>query len=67
MGRFSSSGSRGHRCRRDGDGFVISWTVDFYYASSRLCHPRSFRRYTDERGARRFCKRHGIPFPERGA
>jgi hypothetical protein len=43
----------------------MSWTVDFYYADSRLRYPRRFERDTDEAGARRFCKRWNTPFPEK--
>lgn len=42
------------------DHFRLSWTVDFYYPDSRLRHPRSFSRDTDERGAKRFAHRWGL-------
>lgn len=45
--------------------FTISWTFDRYYADSRLRFPHTYRRDTDEAGAKRFCKRWGIPFPEK--
>ena len=65
MGRFRSSGSRGHRISYVGpDHYRISWVVDRYYASSRLRHPRGCRRDTDEVGATRFAKRWGVNMPE---
>ena len=65
MGRFSGGGSYDHRVRRFAeDWYQIYWTVDFYYPDSRLRFPRIFTRNTDERGARRFCKKWGIPWEE---
>lgn len=53
--------SYGHNARQVGhDHFRLSWTVDFKYASSRLRHPRTYQRDTDEAGAARFAKRWGI-------
>ncbi len=58
MSRYRSSGSHGQHIRKAGeDWFVISWTVDFYYPTSRLRFPRTFRRNTDLAGAKRFAKR----------
>jgi hypothetical protein len=58
MGRHRSSGSNGQRCRKiEHDLYEISWVVDFYYPTSRLRFPRTFRRHTDEKGARKFCKK----------
>jgi len=67
MGRFSPGHSYGHHCRviQPDDTFEISWVVDFYYQGSRLRYPRTFRRITDTRGARRFCKRWELPWEER--
>lgn len=60
MGRFSPSTSTGHRIRRIGsDWYRLSWTVDFYYPTSRLRHPRGFHRDTDEAGG--YC----LSFPNR--
>lgn len=63
MGRFSSSGSKGHRIRRIGrDHYRLSWTVDRYYPDSMLRWPRRCTRDTDEAGARRFAKRWSLKF-----
>lgn len=66
MSRFSSAGSYGHHCtyHKYHDYYAISWVVDRYYVGSRLRFPRTTRRSTDEAGARRFCKKWDIPFPE---
>lgn len=61
MGRHSPNPSYGHHIQDLGRGdYVISWTVDFYYSSSRLRWPRHFQRVTDEKGARRFAKKWGL-------
>lgn len=66
MSRHSSSSAYDFRCHTVG-GFSgcyrISWVVDFYYPTSRLRFPRRMKRDTDEAGARKFCKKHGIDFP----
>lgn len=63
MSRHRSAGSYGHAISRvAADHYRLSWTVDFYYSSSRLRHPRSSNRDTDEAGARRFAARWGINF-----
>ena len=59
MGRFSSSGSRGHAISGGNGEYRLHWSVDRYYPSSRLRHPRSCHRYTDYAGAVRFAKKHG--------
>ena len=66
MTRYHTQRSYNHDCEIDFDfgGYWLTWTVDYYYADSRLRYPRQFRRDTDEAGARRFCKRWGIEFPE---
>ena len=69
MSRFSSSSAKNFRCRSLGFfcgsvSYEIAWTMDFYYRTSRLRWPRCFSRITDEKGARRFCKKHEIEFPE---
>ena len=63
MGRFSKSTSYGHRIRNMGGWFRLSWTVDRYYAGSRLRHPRTAERNTDEDGARRFAKKWNVVMP----
>lgn len=64
MGRFSSSGSYGHRISRIADGhYRLSWTVDRHYAGSRLRHPRTATRDTDTAGAERFAKRWDVVMP----
>ena len=65
MSRFGGGGSYSHSCRRIEAGFYrISWTIDRYINGSRLRWPRTYSRDTDEKGAIRFCKKHGIPMPE---
>ena len=65
MSRYSSSGSYGHKVQYIsymGGCYRISWTVDFYYSDTRGRFPRKFSRDTDEKGARKFCKKWGIDF-----
>jgi len=64
MSRYNSRTSYGHDCsyRRRWDYYEISWVVDFYYHGSRLRFPRTFTRDTDEKGARKFCKKWDIEF-----
>lgn len=65
MSRYSSSGSSGHQISYIApDHYRLYWSVDFYYPSSRLRHPRSYRRDTDMVGAKRFAKKWGISVPE---
>lgn len=65
MSRFSKNPAYGHRIKRIGfDHYRLSWTCDRYYSDSRLRYPTSSRRDTDEAGARRFCKKHGLTMPE---
>lgn len=45
--------------------YRLSWTIDRYYAGSRLRFPTTMRRDTDEKGARRFAKKWDIQFPEK--
>jgi len=64
MGRHRSSGSYGHRVSKVGpDHYRLQWTVDRYYAGSRLRHPRVDWRDTDKAGAERFAKRWGVEVP----
>lgn len=67
MSRHNSSGSYDRHCQclsRVHGEYQLSWVVDRYYESSRLRFPREYHRDTDEKGARRFCKRWNITFPE---
>jgi hypothetical protein len=65
MTRHRPAKTYGHKLRRiDADWYRMSWVMDFYYRSSRLRHPRVFKRDTDLAGAKRFAKRHGIALPE---
>ena len=64
MSRYSTSHSYNHKCNKFGmDWYRISWTWDRYYTGSRLRHPQSCSRDTDEKGARKFCKKWNIAFP----
>lgn len=65
MSRHRSSGSTGHSIENlhHPDDWRLSWVVDFYYPGTRLRFPRRFYRDTDEAGARRFAKKHGIVMP----
>ena len=66
MSRHHKQTSHGHGIRLiPGCGYRLSWTVDRYYADSRLRHPATYRRFTDEDGARRFAARWKITFPEK--
>jgi hypothetical protein len=57
--------SHSERCVSTGHGYYrISWVIDFYYPNKMYRTPRGFERITDEKGARRFCKKWGIKFPE---
>lgn len=61
MSRYTSEGAYGFKCQKiNEDVYEICWTVDFFYASSRLRFPRRFRRDTNNKGSRIFCKKHGI-------
>jgi len=68
VSRYQLQKSSGHKCQRDSylgiSGYRISWTVDRYVKGSRLRYPTTFRRDTNEAGARRFCKKWGLDFPE---
>jgi hypothetical protein len=65
MGRYNSSSSYGHRIWRIGpDHYRLGWTVDRYYAGSRLRHPRGFDRDTDLAGAKRFARKWDLQIPE---
>lgn len=63
MSRHNSGGSYDHRCHYDSpDLYRISWFVDYYYSMFRGRYPRLFERWTDEKGAKRFCKKWDLKF-----
>lgn len=63
--RPASKRSGGESCLPTGYGhYRISWVMDYYYADTRYRTPRVFHRITDEKGARRFCRKWGIQFHE---
>ena len=64
MSRHNSSKAYGFRLQHFGvDHWRMFWTVDFYYATSRIRFPRVLSRDTDTDGAKRFAKRHGLSAP----
>jgi len=65
MSRYSRQTSRNHGCQKLGDDtFIISWIIDYYYSGDRLRYPRGFSKITNSSKATKFCKKHGILFPE---
>lgn len=65
MSRYRPASAYNHFIRQWGnDDYQIGWTVDYYYPTSRLRHPRSFRRNTDLAGAKRFAKRWKLAEPK---
>ena len=66
MSRHRSSGSYRHGLSSLGGGdWRLHWTVDRYYSGARGRHPRISHLNTDTAGALRFCKRWGIPIPDK--
>lgn len=64
MSRHRSVGSYGHWIEDRGHGdFRLHYTVDRYYAGSRLRYPRHYVRDTDQQGAERFAKRWRVEMP----
>ena len=63
MSRHRPGKSYSHRIRYQWGEYELSWTVDFYYPSSRLRFPRRVKRWTDYNGAERFAKKHGVDIP----
>ena len=68
--RGGYSSGYGHFCRyhhyfsSDVDGwYEIGWQYDCKLSGSRLRFTRTTRRSTDEKGARKFCKKWGLQFP----
>jgi hypothetical protein len=47
-----------------GDYWRIGWSYDFHYKGKRFRSTRTLIRDTDEKGARKFCKKWNIDFPE---
>jgi hypothetical protein len=67
MSRHRSSRSKSHWVERiSSDHYRLHWVVDRYYSWSNLRHPRSYRRDTDEAGAKRFAKRWNVEIPNPG-
>ena len=67
MSRYGHQQSYGHHCQYVGwDAWSISWTVDRYMKNSRLRWPNTYTRVTDSEGAKQFCKKWGIEFPDKG-
>jgi hypothetical protein len=65
VSRFGPGKAYGHGIKWNpswGGYYVLFWTVDRYYAGSRLRYPKTYRRDADEKGAKRFAKRHKIEF-----
>jgi len=63
-GRYKAQHSYNHDCSYiAGGSWEIRWTVDRYYAGSRLRFPTTYRRIADESGAKRFCQRWNVEFP----
>lgn len=66
LSRYRSRSAYGHSIKRlpMGYGYRLHWTVDRYYPSSMLRHPIGYSRDTDEAGALRFAKKHGVEMPK---
>lgn len=65
MSRHGRNSSYGHRIITICEGhYRLAWTVDRYYPNSRLRWPTGVTRDTDEAGAIRFAKKHGVNFPD---
>jgi len=59
--------SYGHNCKPMwffGPTYRLSWVVDRHQRGSRLRFPTRYTRDTEESGAKKFCKKHGIEFVE---
>jgi hypothetical protein len=56
----------GHCCKyySSFDYYRISWRYDYKVKGSRLRFSRIVERDTDEKGARKFCKKWNIKFPK---
>jgi len=64
MGRYRSSKSHSHHVERISDYFRLHWSWNRYVKGCRQRLIQSGWRDTDEAGARAFCKKWGILFPE---
>lgn len=49
-----------HKCIVAADKFILTWTVDQFYPSGAFQHAHQIKRVTNERGAKRFCKKWGL-------
>ncbi len=61
------SSGYGHSCSYHnfmGGYYRISWSFDYKVHGSRLRFTRTMERDTDEKGARKFCKKWNVEFPE---
>ena len=64
MARVPSGSSNHHIHKVAPDDYEVSWTVNYKAAGSRLLIASRRRRYTDEKGARRFAKKWKIAMPD---
>ena len=65
MGRYDKQESYNHHCKRImGIGYEISWVYDTYSSGSCLRFPQYRHKFVNEAGARIFCKKWNIEFPE---
>jgi hypothetical protein len=65
MGRHSPNHAYRFKIQRlCDDCYRLFWTVDRYYPKSRLRWPTVTSRDTDEAGAKRFAKKHGVAMPD---
>lgn len=63
MSRYRKQNSYNHRIKKvSHDFYAISWVIDRYYTGSRLRFPTTYKRYTDEEGAKRFAKKWDVGF-----
>lgn len=66
MTRYGKQKSYGHTIRFIAhDHYRLGWTVDRYYANSRLRFPTRFNRDSGETQAKRFAAKWGCNMPER--
>ena len=67
MSRFNTGGGYDHYCNyyKHYNYYRIGWYFDRYYSGSRLRFPQKIERDTDEAGARKFCKKWEIEFPNK--
>lgn len=59
------SAPHSHKCVSFQNGsYRISWAVDFYVHSGRIRSPKVYMRITDEKNAKRFCRKWKLKMPE---